>query len=55
MRSASFIACAAVLLIGGAANAGLGGALPWNGDHKAGLDEAGKTGKPVVIYFTADW
>ena len=34
---------------------GRGGKIEWTKDLEAGLKEARKAGKPVMIYFTADW
>lgn len=35
--------------------AGNGGALPFLHDFEKGMAQAKMTGKPAVIYFTADW
>ena len=32
-----------------------GGNIPWRYDHAAGLRDAERSGKPVIIYITADW
>ena len=32
-----------------------GGKIEWSKDLEAGLKHARKAGKPVMIYFTADW
>ena len=32
-----------------------GGDIPWRHDHEAGLREAERSGKPVIIYITSDW
>ncbi len=32
-----------------------GGDIPWRYDHAAGLREAERSGKPVIIYITSDW
>jgi len=32
-----------------------GGKLKWETDYKKGLAEAKSSGKPILIYFTADW
>jgi hypothetical protein len=50
----------AVLLLFAAAGAAEaqakhGGKLPLSHDYKAGLEEAKKEGKPVALYFTAEW
>jgi len=29
--------------------------VPWRTDLHAAMEEAGKTGKPLFLYFTADW
>ena len=45
---------AAVLFSGGTAWAG-GGKIKWESDYKKGLTEAKSSGRPILIYFTADW
>jgi len=37
------------------AQAKRGGDIPWRYDHAAGLREAERSGKPVIIYITSDW
>ena len=32
-----------------------GGKLPFGKDYDAGLETAKTTGKPILVYFTADW
>ena len=32
-----------------------GGNIPWRYDHEAALGDAERSGKPVIIYITADW
>ena len=44
----------AILLAGGTAWAG-GGKIKWETDYAKGLSEAKASGKPILIYFTADW
>jgi hypothetical protein len=49
------LALTAVLIVAGTAGAEFGGKIPWVKDHDAAMKEAGKTGKPTLVYFTADW
>ena len=51
------VGVAAGLLVMATAHAsgGHGGKLNWVGDYDRGLAEAQRTGKPAVVYFTADW
>jgi hypothetical protein len=49
------LTCAAVLIVAGTAGADFGGKMPWVKDHDAAMRDAGKTGKPTLVYFTADW
>lgn len=35
--------------------AGDGGKIQWGKDHARALAEAKESGKPVVIFFSADW
>ena len=44
----------AFALVAGIALAG-GGKLEWQKDYAKGLAAAKEAGKPVMIYFTADW
>lgn len=48
------ILAAALLAAAGTAWAG-GGKIAWESDFKKGLAEAKSSGRPVLIYFTADW
>ena len=32
-----------------------GGDIPWRYDYEAALGDAERSGKPVIIYITADW
>ena len=45
---------AALLCATGTAWAG-GGKIKWETDYKKGLADARNSGKPILIYFTADW
>ena len=44
-----------LLLAAGSAYAGGGGKLPMGKDYEEGLARAKAEGKPLVLYFTADW
>ena len=50
------LCCAAFLfLLGEVVLAGHGGKLPFETDVQKGFEEAKRTGKPAVLYFTASW
>jgi hypothetical protein len=48
-----FLTLAFTLGLAGIAAAQDGGKLPWNRDPKAAQDEAKKTGKPMMMFFTS--
>ena len=54
-RSLVFLLPATFLLTIGFAHAGMGGRLTFGHDFKKGMAKADKEGKPVAIYFTANW
>ncbi len=51
----SLFVLAALLAFPAAASAQHGGKLPWIEDGARGMEEARKTGKNALLYFTADW
>lgn len=53
-RNAILVAAVGLLALA-AAHADDGGKLPWGKDYAQGLEQAKKTGRPAVVYFTADW
>ena len=54
MKLRSALVLSAFVAAGGTAWAG-GGKIKWETDFKKGLTEARSSGKPIVLYFTADW
>lgn len=60
MRTLGRLAGLAALLVASPAFAqGLGeghkGAIPWVEDFEEGMAQAGRSGKPIILYFSADW
>jgi hypothetical protein len=55
VKRKTILVVAVGLLAFAAAHAEDGGKLPWVKDHAKGIEQAKKTGKPAVVYFTADW
>lgn len=57
MRAGLFAAAAAAVLIGGApaALADHKGKIAWVEDPAQGLEQARLTGKPAMLFFSADW
>lgn len=49
------IAAVLGMLLWASALAGGGGKIAWGTDYAAGLKEARKEGKPLMLYFTATW
>lgn len=45
----------ALAVMAGAAWAGGGGKIAWGSDYEAARASAQKSGKLLMIYFTADW
>ena len=54
MPKSSIVVLALLALLLVPAHAG-GGKLSWVKDYDAGLKQARETGKPAMVYFTADW
>ena len=54
MRPCPILLLVSLSLAAGTAWAG-GGKIKWETDYKKGLAEARNSGKPILIYFTADW
>ena len=44
-----------MLLAMESAHAGMGGKLSFSKDYEKSMAKADKEGRPVAIYFTADW
>jgi hypothetical protein len=55
MKKHTILLVAVALLAFGAAHAKEGGILPFGEDHDRGLEDARRTGRPVLVYFTAGW
>jgi len=55
MRMRMMAALAALAVAGGTALSGDGGKISWGKDHAKALAEAKESGKPLLIFFTADW
>ena len=47
----TLLTIAALLVVAG--TAGAQGEIPWKTDPKAAMEEAKKTGKPMMLYFTS--
>ena len=54
MRTRPAVLLSALILAGGTAWAG-GGKIKWETDFKKGSTEARNSGRPIMLYFTADW
>ena len=56
MKSLAFATTLSLLLFAAPdAMADHKGKLPWVMDYEQGLNEARMTGKPIMLFFTADW
>lgn len=45
----------AALILGAQGDAPMGGQLGFSRDIESSREEAGRTGRPVIYYFTAEW